>query len=383
MNIEEEERRARLLKMRAERLPKLKQEYEKRQKALKNFSELQSRNFNSNFKPGGKDYKSTKNAKNTPKKTQARTQSSAPKLPVTTARGEMVQHQRMLSQDVNQQASQHIIGIPTNKSRYNGHGGNQVQRADLKRAKTAEDSVRIIPMGGVGEPGIGKNMTLVEYKNEIIIIDMGTLFASDDYPGVNYMIPDIKYLEENKKNVKAILFTHAHLDHIGACRHLLPKFGPNVPIYATEFTLGMIKKQVSELPDAPDLNYIAVNPSEHKIIKVSEHLSVEFIHVLHSIPGSTAIVVRTPNGVIYFSGDWRHEEHPVEQPTDYARMDEIVKKEGIDLMFNESTNIDSPGTHPTPNSTSATPSAKSWTTTPTVASLSPVSPPRLPASASS
>ena len=252
----------------------------------------------------------------------------------------------MLSQDVNAQATQHIIGLPVNKSRYNGYGGVQVTNAQLKNARPDPDSVRIIPIGGLGEFGIGKNMTIIEYKTEIIVVDMGVLFAGEDYPGVNYMIPDIKYLEDNIDKVKAICFTHAHLDHIGACRHLLPKFSPLTPIYATDFTIGMIKKQMSELQDEPDLNYQVVDPLKHNIIKVSEHLSVEFIHTLHSIPGNAAIVVRTPNGLIYLSGDWRHEERPMGIQTDYERIDEIVKKEGIDLMLNESTNIDSPGRHP-------------------------------------
>ena len=350
MNQSEQERRARLLKQGAERLPDIK----------KRFEEAQKRNFNSNFAPGGKDAKFVKHkpAKNTPKSKKAKAPKAQPKpakteaekrkvnLSVSTRKGEMVHHQRMLSQDVNAQATQHIIGIPVNKSRYNGYHGQQVTNAMLKKARPDPEAVRIIPIGGLGEIGIGKNMTVIEYKNEMLVIDMGVLFADGDYPGVNYLIPDIKYLEDNKNNVKAILFTHAHLDHIGACRHLLPKFNPTTPIYATEFTIGMIKKQMSELDDEPDLNYIAVDPFRHEKIKVSEHLSVEFIHTLHSIPGNAAIVVRTPNGNIYLSGDWRHEANPVGVQTDYARIDEIAKNEGIALLVNESTNIDSPGKHP-------------------------------------
>lgn len=360
MNLSEEERRARLLKSRAERLPDIK----------KQFEEAQGRNFNSNFKPGGKDAdlvgsqtKTTKNgskgAKNAPKskkvsKKSPKSQKSNDKteaekrkvnLSVSTKKGDMVHHQRMLSQDVNAQATQHIIGIPVNKSRYNGYNGEQITNAKLKQMRPDPESVRIIPIGGVGEFGIGKNMTIIEYKSEMIIVDMGVLFAGEDYPGVNYLIPDIKYLEDNMAKVKAILFTHAHLDHIGACRHLLPKFSTLTPIYGTDFTIGMIKKQMSELDEAPDMNYIAVDPLKHEQIKVSEHFSVEFIHTLHSIPGNTAIVVRTPNGLIYLSGDWRHEENPMGVQTDYARLDEIAK-EGVDLMLNESTNIDSPGKHP-------------------------------------
>ncbi len=354
MNINEEERRARLLKSRAERLPDIK----------KQFEEAQKRNFNANFQPGGKDAKlvkvkvakkpaakATKASKPAaPQTAKAKAKAEAEKrkvnLSVSVKKGEMVHHQRMLSQDVNAQATQHIIGIPVDKSRYNGYNGEQITNAKLKQMRPDPEAVRIIPIGGVGEFGIGKNMTIIEYKSEMIVVDMGVLFAGEDYPGVNYLIPDIKYLEDNMSKVKAILFTHAHLDHIGACRHLLPKFSHLTPIYATDFTIGMIKKQMSELEDVPEMNYQVVDPFKHENIQVSEHFSVEFIHTLHSIPGNTSIVIRTPNGLIYMSGDWRHEEHPMGVQTDYERIDEIVAKEGIDVMMNESTNIDSPGRHP-------------------------------------
>ena len=379
MNINEEERRARLLKSRAERLPSIKKQFEESQRSqtegVDKFEEMQSRNFNSNFASGGKDAalvgskskkaknagkgakkasqgkkanakaaKTAKNGKNAAAKAEA--EKRKVNLSVSVRKGEMVHHQRMLSQDVNMQATQHIIGLPVNKSRYNGYGGEQITNAKLKQMRTDPDSVKIIPIGGVGEFGIGKNMTIIEYKGEIIVIDMGVLFAGDDYPGVNYLIPDIKYLEDNRDKVKAICFTHAHLDHIGACKHLLPKFNPLTPIYATDFTIGMIKRQMSELAEEPDLNYNKVDPFKHEKIQVSEHMSVEFIHTLHSIPGNAAIIVRTPNGLIYFSGDWRYEANPMDKQTDYERIDEIVAKEGVDLLVNESTNIDSPGHHP-------------------------------------
>ena len=368
-NKAEAERRAKLLKMRAERLPDIK----------KAFEENQKRNFNANFAPGGKDEKlvrkktTTKTAaaktvkkaatptgkKAAAKKSNTSRNSKATKqaasntdkkrdvsLLVTTRKGEMVHHQRMLSQDVNAQATQHIIGIPVNKSRYNGYNGQQITMAQIKQARQHKEAVRIIPIGGLGEFGIGKNMTAIEYQGEIVLIDMGTLFASEDYPGVNYMVPDSKWLDDNRDKVKAILFTHAHLDHIGACRHLLPYFGPLVPIYATPFTIGMIKKQMSELSDIPDMNYHEVDPLKHENIKLSEHLSAEFIHTLHSIPGNTSIVIRTPNGNIMLSGDWRFEKNPMDTPADYDRMLENRDKEGYALLLNESTNIDTPGTHP-------------------------------------
>ncbi len=364
-NQAEAERRAKLLKMRAERLPDIK----------KAFEENQKRNFNANFAPGGKDAKlvhkktakaspnkksaassskksnakrsnNSRNAKATKQATSSTDKKRDVSLLVSTRKGEMVHHQRMLSQDVNAQATQHIIGIPVNKSRYNGHNGQQVTMAQIKQARQHRDAVRVIPIGGLGEFGIGKNMTAIEYQGEIVLIDMGTLFASEDYPGVNYMVPDSKWLDDNRDKVKAILFTHAHLDHIGACRHLLPYFGPLVPVYATAFTIGMIKRQMSELSDVPDMNYHEVDPLKHENIKLSEHLSAEFIHTLHSIPGNTSIVIRTPNGNILLSGDWRFESNPMDTPADYDRMLEIRDKEGYALLLNESTNIDSPGTHP-------------------------------------
>lgn len=356
----EAERRARLLKSRAERLPDIKKQFEENQK----------RNFNANFAPGGKDEKlvqskkSTKITKKTTKtavksaktvKTAAKTKKAKSEstekrrdvnLLVSTRKGEMVHHQRMLSQDVNAQATQHIIGIPVNKSRYNGYHGNQVTMSQLRAARPHKDAVRIIPIGGLGENGIGKNMTAIEYQGEIVLVDMGTLFADNDYPGVNYMIPASKYLEDNREKVKAILFTHAHLDHIGACKHLLPFFGPLVPIYATPFTIGMIKRQMSELSDVPEMNYQIVNPLDHKKIQLTQHLSCEFIHMLHSIPGNTSILFRTPNGNIVLSGDWRFETNPMDTPADYDYLVNIANTEGITVLLNESTNIDTPGTHP-------------------------------------
>lgn len=356
----EAERRARLLKSRAERLPDIKKQFEENQK----------RNFNANFAPGGKDErlvqskKSIKTAKKTTKTAvkSAKTVKTAVKnkkaksesiekrrdvnLLVSTRKGEMVHHQRMLSQDVNAQATQHIIGIPVNKSRYNGYHGNQVTMSQLRAARPHKDAVRIIPIGGLGENGIGKNMTAIEYQGEIVLVDMGTLFADNDYPGVNYMIPASKYLEDNREKVKAILFTHAHLDHIGACKHLLPFFGPLVPIYATPFTIGMIKRQMSELSDVPEMNYQIVNPLDHKKVQLTQHLSCEFIHMLHSIPGNTSILFRTPNGNIVLSGDWRFETNPMDTPADYDYLVNIANTEGIAVLLNESTNIDTPGTHP-------------------------------------
>lgn len=267
-------------------------------------------------------------------------------LPTTTRRGAVVRAQRMISNDINLRATQHIINIPVNKSLFNGFNGEQLTPTILKKLRPENDSVKIIPLGGLGEFGIGKNMFAIEYGNEILIIDMGSIFPNEDYPGVNFMTPDITYLEDNMHKVKAVAFTHAHLDHIGAVRQLLPKFGNLIPIYATDFTIGMIKRQMEEAVIEVSPNYQVVDPFRHEQIRISENLTLEFVHVLHSIPGCVAMIIRTPNGNIVHMGDWRFENDPIDTQFDMPRLAEVAQKEGIDLLMNESTNIDVPGTHP-------------------------------------
>lgn len=286
--------------------------------------------------------KVVKNNKNNPQNTDAKKVN----LPTTTRRGAVVRAQRMISNDINLRATQHIINIPVNKSLFNGFNGEQLTPTILKKLRPENDSVKIIPLGGLGEFGIGKNMFAIEYGNEILIIDMGSIFPNEDYPGVNFMTPDITYLEDNMHKVKAVAFTHAHLDHIGAVRQLLPKFGNLIPIYATDFTIGMIKRQMEEAVAEVSPNYQVVDPFRHEQIRISENLTLEFVHVLHSIPGCVAMIIRTPNGNIVHMGDWRFENDPIDTQFDMPRLAEVAQKEGIDLLMNESTNIDVPGTHP-------------------------------------
>ena len=344
------ERQRKLLKLREERMRQMKERNANRNagnnsgnRRGKNNSQ-QANKKQGNNSNNGKSGRGRGNNSNEP--AQSKSAADRARLAVTTRHGEVVHAQRLKFQDVNQQASQHVVGIPVNKSRFNGNKGRQITDIDLKRMRPDPNSVRVIALGGLGEIGIGKNMTLIEYKDEIILIDMGTLFATPDYPGINYMIANLGYLEDKMHRVKAICFTHSHLDHIGATRHLLPRFSTTTPIYATEFTINMVKKQMNELADPPEMNYISVDPFKHEKIQVSEHLSIELVHVLHSVPGSVAIVIRTPNGNIVHMGDWRFENNPLLPKFDMPRLTEIAAKEHIDLLLNESTNIDSPGHHP-------------------------------------
>lgn len=263
----------------------------------------------------------------------------------TTRKGEVFRAQRRTSEGVNMQASQHIINVPVNKSRFNGYDGKQFSLAQQpKRPRAARPTLKIIPIGGVGEMGIGKNMTAIEYDNDIIIIDMGFLFPGADYPGINYITPDTTWVEENKHRIRAHVFTHGHLDHVGAFRHIAPKIP--APVYASRFTLGMLQRTMEETDGSFVPDYHELNPEEHEIVQVCDAFSIELIRVNHSIPDATAVVIRTPVGNILASGDWRIEENPVDgKKFDFPRISEIQQKEGFLVFLNESTNCESDGTH--------------------------------------
>lgn len=276
---------------------------------------------------------------------QKRKQDTAVMANTNIRRGEVQRAARRTSENVNTQASQHMIDVPVNKSVYNGYGGRQFSLNDMKKARPFNPSaLKVMPIGGVGEMGIGKNMTALEYENDIIIIDMGFLFPGADYPGINYITPDITYLEQNKHKVRGVVFTHGHLDHIGAFRHLIPKIP--APVYATKFTLGMLQKNMEESSSDYRPEFIELNPETHDTAQVGDSFQVELVRVNHSIPDSAAVVIRTPLGNVLSSGDWRIEPDPVDgKAFDFGRLTEIATKEGFLLFMNESTNCENEGTN--------------------------------------
>lgn len=263
----------------------------------------------------------------------------------TTRKGEVFRAQRRTSENVNLRASQHVINVPVNKSIYNGYDGKQFSLSmQPKNRRYNPKTLKIMPIGGLGEMGIGKNMMAIEYDNEIIVIDAGFLFPGADYPGINYITPDITYLEQNKHKIRAQVFTHGHLDHIGAYRHLAHRIP--APVFASKFTLGMVKRTMDEATSGYEPDYRELNPDTHERVQVSENFSIELVRVNHSIPDATAVVVRTPLGVLVDTGDWRFEENPVDgKKFDLERLTEIAAKEGILMLMNESTNCESDGTH--------------------------------------
>ena len=260
-----------------------------------------------------------------------------------TRKGEVFRAQRRTSDDVQLRASQHVINVPVNKSEYNGLGGTQFSLASEKqRRKPNQPTVKVIPIGGLGEMGIGKNMMAIEYEDEIVLIDAGFLFPGPDYPGINYITPDITYLEANKHKIRAHVFTHGHLDHIGAYRHLAHRIP--APVYGGKFTLGMVQRTMEEATSGFEPEYHVMDPESHERVQVGDHFSIELVRVNHSIPDATAVVIRTPLGVLVNTGDWRFDENPVDgHKFDMNRLTEIATTEGIKLLMSDSTSCEVDG----------------------------------------
>ena len=199
--------------------------------------------------------------------------------------------------------------------------------------------IRIISLGGLNE--IGKNMTVVEYGDDIIIVDCGLGFPDEEMPGVDLVIPDITYLEENRDRIRGLVITHGHEDHIGAIPYILRNINP--VIYGTRLTLGILKNKLKEvsLPNNPRL--VCVNAGDN--IRLGK-LSCEFIHVNHSIADACALAIRTPLGIILHSGDFKLDLTPIDgEIMDLTRLGELGR-EGVLLLMCESTNAHRPGSTP-------------------------------------
>ncbi|MBM6838058.1 ribonuclease J, partial [Clostridium saudiense] len=191
--------------------------------------------------------------------------------------------------------------------------------------------IRVIPLGGLGE--VGKNITVIEYGEEIIVIDCGMAFPDSDMLGVDVVIPDVSYLVKNKERVKGFFVTHGHEDHIGAFSYILKQI--NVPIYGTKLTLGLIESKLEEANMLSSATLNLVKPGE--IIKLDK-LKVEFIRTTHSIADSCALAIHTPLGVIVHTGDFKVDFTPVDgEVIDLGRFAQLGKR-GVLLLMADSTN---------------------------------------------
>lgn len=213
-----------------------------------------------------------------------------------------------------------------------------VEKKTEKKTGKKQKPVKIIFLGGVGE--IGKNMTALEYGNDIVIIDAGLTFPnSEDMPGVDSVVPDITYLAQNKDKIRGVLLTHGHEDHIGGIPYLMKDINPQTPIYGTKLTLMLTDNKLQERH---------INNTVQRVVSAGERVKlgafeVEFINVNHSISGACALAIRTPNGLIYHSGDFKIDLTPVAgEPIDFKRIAELGR-EGVLLYMSESTNIERPG----------------------------------------
>ncbi len=205
--------------------------------------------------------------------------------------------------------------------------------------KQEKSKLRVIPLGGLNE--IGKNLTVLEYANDILIVDCGLGFPDEDMPGIDLVIPDISYLEVNREKIRGIVLTHGHEDHIGAIPYILRQINP--PIYGTRLTLGIIQNKLSEhaLPCTPSLNQ--VNAGE--TVRLGS-FAVEFIHVNHSIADACCLSITTPVGVVVHSGDFKLDVTPIDgDMMNITRLGEIGRK-GVLLFMCESTNAERAGHTP-------------------------------------
>ena len=198
--------------------------------------------------------------------------------------------------------------------------------------------LKIMCLGGLEE--VGRNMTVIEYGDDIIIIDMGLQFPEEDMPGIDYIIPNITYLRDKISKIRGVIITHGHYDHIGAIPHIIGEIG-NPPMFMGKMAAGIVGKRVEEHRKCPKLNIHLID--ERSDIKLGQSFRIEFLRVNHSIPDCFAIVVHTPLGVIMHTGDFKIDYSPVnDQPADINRIAQLGGK-GVLLLMSDSTDSTSPG----------------------------------------
>ncbi len=222
-------------------------------------------------------------------------------------------------------------------NRQNNKNAKTGKKAPAKQNKrTSKTPLKIIPLGGLGE--IGKNITVYEYKDDILLVDCGMAFPDEETPGIDIVIPDFTYLVQKRDKIRGLVVTHGHEDHIGAIPYLLNNI--NLPIYATRLTLGLIEGKLREHKNLAGAKLNEVNAGQ--TIQLGA-FSVEFIHVNHSIPDAVGFAIKSPAGTVIHTGDFKIDTTPIDsQVIDLARFGEIGKK-GVLAMLADSTNAERAG----------------------------------------
>ena len=205
-------------------------------------------------------------------------------------------------------------------------------------SRLPHENLKIVPLGGLEE--VGRNMTFLEYGDDILIIDMGLQFPEEGMPGIDYIIPNISYLKEHKDRIRGVIVTHAHLDHIGAIPYLIHELG-NPTIYAGALTRGIILKRQEDFKHLPPLDIEVISVDEK--VRFGDAFEVEFFHVNHNIFDTFGVAVHTPVGIICHTADFKFDNNPVgDKPADYAKMARL-SSEGVLLLMSDSTGAERPG----------------------------------------
>jgi len=207
-------------------------------------------------------------------------------------------------------------------------GGTNVYPKNSSRGGSAfSGNLRVIPLGGLEQ--VGRNMTIFEYGQDIVIVDMGLQFPDEDMPGIDYLIPDITYLHGKEKNIRGVLITHGHYDHIGAIPHLMERLG-NPPIYMTELTRGIVMKRQEDYKDKAPLNIHTVKKIDRLRLGA---FNIEFFHVNHTIPDAVGVALTTPVGTVIHTGDFKFDHSPIsDSPADVAKIARLGSENVLALM---------------------------------------------------
>ena len=225
--------------------------------------------------------------------------------------------------------------------RRSGSEASKLHEPQVVKTATAVHSgskLKIMVLGGLEE--VGRNLTVFEYDKEIIIVDMGLQFPEEDMPGIDYIIPNVSYLEDKTNQIKGVIITHGHYDHIGGIPHLMGKLG-NPPIFMGKLTAGIVRKRVEEFNKCPKLNVQEIN--ENSKLQLGKNFRVETLRVNHSIPDCFAVIIHTPVGTVIHSGDFKIDYSPVnDKPADLNRIAQIGGQ-GVLLLMSDSTDATHPG----------------------------------------
>ena len=229
----------------------------------------------------------------------------------------------------------------TRKRRTNPESKKQTTRGKRTRSSQKQEifkksNIKVIPLGGLHE--VGKNITVFEYEDEIIVVDCGISFPEDDMLGIDLVIPDVSYLERNKDKIRGLVVTHGHEDHIGAIPYLLKQI--DVPIYATPLTVGLIKNKLEE--------HKLLRKTKIKTVMQGQtvtlgKIKVEFIRSCHSIPDAVMLAITTPVGTVIHTGDFKVDHTPIDgQNMDLGRLADLGNK-GVLALMSDSTNAERKG----------------------------------------